>query len=98
MPTFEELKQKFEYYKDLAFYERAPDSAKFAMILAILYLLSPVDLIPDFIPIIGFVDDLIIVPMLFAWAFRKIEAAKALHQQQAREEFGTGPIDHCETN
>ncbi|MFZ5953132.1 MAG: YkvA family protein [Candidatus Rifleibacteriota bacterium] len=98
MPTIEELKQKFEYYKELAMDEHAPDSAKIAMIIAILYLLSPIDLIPDFIPIIGFLDDLIIVPLLFSWAFRKIEAARALHQEQTRKEIGNGPNDHCETN
>jgi len=45
-------------YKD----PRVPWYAKVFMIAVIGYALSPIDLIPDFIPILGYVDDLIIVP------------------------------------
>jgi uncharacterized membrane protein YkvA (DUF1232 family) len=37
--------------------------AKIISILVISYALSPIDLIPDFIPVIGYVDDLILVPL-----------------------------------
>jgi uncharacterized membrane protein YkvA (DUF1232 family) len=39
-----------------------PILAKIFIILAIGYALSPIDLIPDFIPILGLLDDLLIVP------------------------------------
>ncbi|OGF46942.1 MAG: hypothetical protein A2231_10345 [Candidatus Firestonebacteria bacterium RIFOXYA2_FULL_40_8] len=42
---------------------RTPWYAKFLGALVVLYALSPIDLIPDFIPVIGFLDDLIIVPV-----------------------------------
>jgi uncharacterized membrane protein YkvA (DUF1232 family) len=38
--------------------------AKFFATLTIMYALSPIDLIPDFIPILGYLDDLIILPLL----------------------------------
>jgi len=43
---------------------RTPFYAKLPALLSFLYLLSPLDLIPDFIPFFGYLDDLIIVPLL----------------------------------
>lgn len=40
--------------------------------LAIAYALSPVDIIPDFIPFIGYLDDAVILPFLFFLAIRSI--------------------------
>ncbi len=38
----------------------------------VLYLLSPIDLIPDMIPLLGVVDDLVIVPMALRWLLSKL--------------------------
>lgn len=53
--------------------EETPLKAKILLVLAIVYFLSPIDLIPDFIPVIGYLDDMIIVPALIWLAFREIE-------------------------
>lgn len=53
---------------------RDPDMPVFARYLAFAvaaYALSPIDLIPDFIPIFGWIDDLLIVP-LGLWAVRRM--------------------------
>lgn len=46
---------------------RVPLRAKALAVLALAYALSPIDLIPDLIPVLGQVDDLIFVPLL-VWA------------------------------
>ena len=48
--------------------------AKLPAILSIIYLLSPIDLIPDFIPFFGYIDDIIIVPLLLDIAIRLLPA------------------------
>lgn len=58
------LKQEtFPIYHAL-FDSRTPVMAKILAALTVPYLLSPIDLIPDFIPVLGLLDDLIIVPLL----------------------------------
>ena len=49
-----------------------PLIAKIFAGIAIAYALSPIDLIPDFIPVLGMLDDLIIVPFFIALAVRFI--------------------------
>lgn len=41
-----------------------------AVALVALYLLSPIDLIPDVLPVIGIVDDLVLIPLLISWMVR----------------------------
>jgi len=52
--------------------KETPLLAKILAGLAVAYALSPVDLIPDFIPVLGMLDDIIIVPGLIALAVRMI--------------------------
>lgn len=51
---------------------RTPWYAKWLVIAIVAYALSPIDLIPDFIPIIGLLDDLILLPMAISIAMRLI--------------------------
>jgi len=44
-----------------------PWHLKALILLVPAYLLSPLDLIPDMIPLLGWVDDLIVVPLLVSW-------------------------------
>ena len=46
--------------------QNTPLIAKLFAALTIAYALSPIDLIPDFIPVLGYLDDLIILPALVA--------------------------------
>ena len=51
-----------------------PWTAKILAALTIGYALSPIDLIPDFIPVLGYLDDLIILPAMVALTVRLIPA------------------------
>ncbi|WP_040678400.1 YkvA family protein [Rhizobium mesoamericanum] len=53
---------------------RTPLAAKIVAGAVAAYALSPIDLIPDFIPVIGYLDDLLIVPLGIMLALRLIPA------------------------
>ena len=55
-------------YKD----ERVPWYAKVFTACVVAYAFSPIDLIPDFIPILGYLDDVIIVPLGIMFALKMI--------------------------
>lgn len=54
--------------------ERTPWYAKLFVAAVVAYALSPVDLIPDFIPVLGYLDDVILIPLGVAAALRMIPA------------------------
>ncbi len=65
---------------------RTPILARLLAICVVAYALSPIDLIPDFIPVIGLLDDLILVPLGLAVAMRLIPPPlMATFRQQATE-------------
>ena len=51
---------------------RTPTSVRVALAGLLLYLLSPIDLIPDFVPVIGSADDLIISAVVLRWVGRRV--------------------------
>ena len=52
--------------------KRTPWFAKILALTVVIYALSPIDLIPDFIPLLGYLDDIIILPVLIAWCIKCI--------------------------
>lgn len=54
---------------------RTPWVARLWAALVALYALSPIDLIPDFIPLLGYLDDLLLVPLGVALAVRLVPPA-----------------------
>lgn len=69
---------------------RTPWYAKAVALLTVAYAFSPIDLIPDFIPVLGYLDDLIIVPVGIALAIRLIpdEVLK-----EAREKVASSGVE-----
>jgi uncharacterized membrane protein YkvA (DUF1232 family) len=64
------LKDEFEFYRCLQKHPQTPLLAKALLWLAIAYLLMPFDLIPDFLPVIGQLDDLVVIPLLLYCALK----------------------------
>ena len=66
------LKRELNVYRLVLRDGRTPRPAKLLLGMAIGYLLLPFDLVPDFIPVIGQLDDVIIVPALVILALKMI--------------------------
>lgn len=66
------FKSELAVYKLVLKDPKTPFSGKLFLALAVGYLLLPFDLIPDFIPVFGQLDDLIIVPLLVVLALKMI--------------------------
>jgi uncharacterized membrane protein YkvA (DUF1232 family) len=73
---------------------RVPWYAKAVAAATVAYAVSPIDLIPDFIPVIGYLDDLVLVPLGIALSVRLIPADIMKEcRQKARQKFqGTGSL------
>jgi uncharacterized membrane protein YkvA (DUF1232 family) len=95
---FEGLKAKAKQLKQQTYVlylaYRSPDTPWYAKIfgaLVVAYAFSPVDLVPDFIPVLGYLDDLILVPLGITLALKMIpEEALAEARLQAETEFVDG--------
>lgn len=66
------LKAEFNFYKCLQQHPDTPKLAKALLWMAIAYVLMPFDLIPDFLPVIGQLDEVVVIPALIYLALRLI--------------------------
>ncbi len=66
--------------------KETPWYAKVVAGVAVAYALSPIDLIPDFIPVLGYLDDILILPLLVMTAIKLIP--KELLEQCRQEAAG----------
>ncbi len=64
-----------------------PRRARLIPGLVAAYLLSPIDLVPDFIPVLGYLDDLVVVSLLL-WLFFRLVPDQLAEKHQAALESG----------
>lgn len=67
---------RIQYWGGLLFKRDTHWKVKTILVVAIVYLLSPFDLVPDWIVGFGFLDDLTVISFLVAWAINVAEKTK----------------------
>ena len=71
--------------------KKTPWYAKVFAALTVAYALSPIDFIPDFIPVLGYLDDLIILPLLVALTVKFIPSdVFEVYREQAKDMWADG--------
>lgn len=66
---------------------RTPWAARLLVLAIVAYAVSPIDLVPDFIPVLGLLDDLLLLPLAILLAVRMIPEAvleEARHRAKGR--------------
>ena len=71
---------------------RTPWYAKLVALCVAAYALSPIDLIPDFIPVLGYVDDLVLVPLGILLAVRLVPPALLQELRRDAEARSDRPV------
>lgn len=98
MEQKEKLRQLAEDIPALCLAMKEKDTPFLAKILAgtaVIYALSPIDLIPGFIPVIGYLDDLILLPLLVALTLKLIpDETFERCREQARQMYQQGMKKH----
>lgn len=61
---------------------RAPRWLKLGALGIVLYVISPIDLIPDWIPVLGLLDDVVLVPVAMRWLLKRLPAEVREQAQQ----------------
>ena len=82
------VRRQMRFYRLLLRDPRTPTSSKILLGAALGYAIWPLGLVPDFIPIVGYVDDIVIVPALVCIAVRRVPdlVVDACRQRAIRQE------------
>ena len=68
LPLLTRVWEMLVHTKEVFLSPTTPLSVKVALALGLLYTLSPYDLIPEWVPVIGVMDDVALAALLIAWA------------------------------
>lgn len=78
------LAREIRIYRLIMRHDRTPRVARWLLGAALAYAVSPLDLIPDWIPVVGHLDDILIVPLL-VWLSLRFVPAGVIAECRARE-------------
>ena len=74
---------------------RVPWYAKAVAIIVVAYALSPIDLIPDFIPVLGYLDDIILVPLGLMLVIRLMPDGLLDEYRKKADDMGRAPANRA---
>jgi len=77
-------------------YKEVPTASIVAIIAGLIYLLSPIDLIPDFIPVLGYLDDIFVLGVVFTQVAKDLQAFarwQATESESAQNTPTDSPIE-----
>src|SRR5437879_8228339 len=102
MPLLSSLKQRARHLKSetlvLWFAARHPGTPWYAKLLVacvVAYALSPIDLIPDFVPVLGYLDDLVLVPLGLLLVVRLIPVDVLAEHRVAATAIAERPVSRA---
>lgn len=75
-------------------HSQAPAWLKWGAVGIVFYLVSPIDVIPDVIPVFGVLDDMVLVPLAIRWLLKCLPAH--VRQDIERRAEGKAPMDATE--
>ncbi len=67
------IKELFLFIRNVANDERIPASDKKILLVILALIISPFDIIPDWIPLIGFIDDIVLISVILDYFFNHLE-------------------------
>lgn len=68
------LKKCIQFVKDVANDKRIPAHDKKILLTLIALIISPIDFIPDWIPVIGILDDIVMIALVFDYLFEHLDS------------------------
>lgn len=85
-----QFRNEIAVYRRVLLDPRTPRRTRWLLGAAVAYAVSPIDLIPDFIPILGHLDDIVVLPVLIWLALRSMPPELlAEHRSKLTEENST---------
>ena len=84
------IKNCIQFIKDVANDDRIPSSDKKMVLILLALIISPIDFIPDWIPVIGVLDDLLMIALILDYFFEKLDTQILLsHYPFGMKSFAT---------
>ena len=72
------------------FAPETPLMLKGATLFVAFYLVNPIDIIPDFIPLAGWIDDIVLVPMMVSWIVSRLPIPVRADMRERNDRPGNG--------